>query len=73
MLARWLRVQSGEEEKKQERRPHLASLCETLAECEKWRGQILREITKKVKRRLLMRCAIISNDSHHTLHMFAAH
>ena len=49
MLARWLRARSGEEEKKLERRPHLASLCETLPECEKWRQQILREITKKVK------------------------
>ena len=48
MLARWLRVQSGADEKKQERRPHLASLCETLPECEKWRQQILRDITKKV-------------------------
>jgi hypothetical protein len=42
-------TQSGEEEKKAERRPHLASLCETLPEAEKWRRQILKEITKKVK------------------------
>jgi hypothetical protein len=40
--------QSGDEEKKAERRPHLASLCETLADAEKWRRQILKEITKKV-------------------------
>ncbi len=64
MLARWLRVQTGDEEKKQERRPHLASLCETLPECEKWRGQILRDITKKVKSSvcaLLKTCATTIN------------
>mmetsp|Transcript_14375 Transcript_14375/g.33241 ORF Transcript_14375/g.33241 Transcript_14375/m.33241 type:complete len:265 (-) Transcript_14375:12-806(-) len=48
MLNRWLRVQSGEEGKKEERRPHLATLCETLPDCEKWRRQILKEITKSV-------------------------
>ena len=54
MLARWLRVQSGEDDKKAERRPHLASLCETLPECEKWRQQILKEITKNVKMYFLL-------------------
>jgi pre-mRNA-splicing factor ISY1 len=48
MLNRWLRVQSGEEFRKEERRPFLASQCETLAEAEKWRRQILTEISKKV-------------------------
>lgn len=48
MLNRWLRVQSGEEFRKEERRPYLSSQCETLVEAEKWRRQILGEITKKV-------------------------
>mmetsp|Transcript_81842 Transcript_81842/g.119957 ORF Transcript_81842/g.119957 Transcript_81842/m.119957 type:complete len:262 (+) Transcript_81842:165-950(+) len=48
MLNRWLRVQSGEEFRKEERRPYLSSNCETLVESEKWRRQILGEITKKV-------------------------
>ena len=48
MLNRWLRVQSGEEFRKEERRPYLSSQCESLAEAEKWRRQILGEISKKV-------------------------
>mmetsp|Transcript_21091 Transcript_21091/g.42813 ORF Transcript_21091/g.42813 Transcript_21091/m.42813 type:complete len:263 (+) Transcript_21091:83-871(+) len=48
MLNRWLRVQSGEEFKKEERRPYLASQCESLPEAEKWRRQIVTEISKKV-------------------------
>lgn len=48
MLNRWLRVQSGEEFRKEERRPYLATQCEVLAEAEKWRRQILGEISKKV-------------------------
>jgi pre-mRNA-splicing factor ISY1 len=48
MLNRWLRVQSGEEFRKEDRRPYLSSQCDTLAEAEKWRRQILGEITKKV-------------------------
>jgi len=48
MLNRWLRVQSGEEFRKEERRPYLSSQCETLSEAEKWRRQILGEIAKKV-------------------------
>ena len=31
-----------------ERRPFLATDCSSLADCEKWRMQIVREVTKKV-------------------------
>lgn len=31
-----------------ERRPYLASECKDLKECERWRREILREISKKV-------------------------
>ena len=33
-----------------EKRPHLATLCESLADCEKWRRQIMTEISKSVRR-----------------------
>lgn len=35
-------------DKKQERRPYLASHCDNLKDSEKWRLQIIREISKKV-------------------------
>ncbi|EKX49704.1 hypothetical protein GUITHDRAFT_93281 [Guillardia theta CCMP2712] len=48
MLNRWLRVQSGEDNKKKERRPYSATMVESLPEAEKWRRQIVGVITKKV-------------------------
>lgn len=32
-----------------EKRPALASQCDSLTDCEKWRGQIIKEISKKVQ------------------------
>uniref|UniRef100_A0A2M4AXB9 Putative pre-mrna-splicing factor isy1 n=2 Tax=Anopheles triannulatus TaxID=58253 RepID=A0A2M4AXB9_9DIPT len=46
-LARW-RAAKETETGKQERRPYLASECRDLAQCEKWRVEIIREISKKV-------------------------
>ena len=49
-LARWRQAKLAEEglDKKSERRPYLASECHDLKEAEKWRVQIIREISKKV-------------------------
>jgi pre-mRNA-splicing factor ISY1 len=46
MLNLFLKGQKGED--KQEKRPHLASTVSDLAECEKWRRQVIRDITREV-------------------------
>jgi hypothetical protein len=46
LLNRWLALTRPEKPK--ERRPYLASECKSLAEAEKWRNQILKEIGAKV-------------------------
>lgn len=46
-LARW-RAAKEAETGKNERRPYLASECKDLSKCEKWRLEIIREISKKV-------------------------
>ncbi|XP_045473522.1 pre-mRNA-splicing factor ISY1 homolog [Harmonia axyridis] len=46
-LARWRAAQLGDDKHKK-RRPYLASDCKSLYACEKWRMQIIREISKKV-------------------------
>jgi pre-mRNA-splicing factor ISY1 len=33
-----------------DRRPRMASSCKSLRECERWRGEILREISRKVSK-----------------------
>ena len=33
-----------------DRRPRMASACKSLRECERWRGEILREISRKVSK-----------------------
>ena len=33
-----------------DRRPRMASTCKSLRECERWRGEILREISRKVSK-----------------------
>ena len=33
-----------------DRRPRMASSCKSLRDCEKWRGDILREISRKVSK-----------------------
>jgi pre-mRNA-splicing factor ISY1 len=46
-LARW-RAAKEAETGKNERRPYLASECSDVKKCEKWRIEIIREISKKV-------------------------
>ena len=49
MLNKWVTMkESFNSGQAQERRPFLASDCGSLADCEKWRMQIVREVTKKV-------------------------
>lgn len=33
-----------------DRRPRIASTCKDLRQCERWRGEILREISRKVSK-----------------------
>ncbi|XP_014256859.1 pre-mRNA-splicing factor ISY1 homolog [Cimex lectularius] len=47
-LARWRAAQLGEGDASKIRRPFLATDCNDLPQCEKWRMQIIREIAKKV-------------------------
>lgn len=49
-LARWRRAKEEEEgtAKKAEKRPYLATECDNLSEAERWRGQVIREISKNV-------------------------
>lgn len=46
-LARW-RASKEAETGEKERRPYLASECTDVSKCEKWRLEIIREISKKV-------------------------
>ncbi|KAL2553630.1 Isy1-like splicing [Forsythia ovata] len=48
MLNRFITMKEEEEKKPKERRPYLASECRDLAEADKWRQQIMREIGRKV-------------------------
>ncbi|CAL9221389.1 unnamed protein product [Arabidopsis halleri] len=48
MLNRFITQKEAEKKKPKERRPFLASECRDLAEADKWRQQILREIGSKV-------------------------
>lgn len=48
-LARWHAMKMEEERgPKNERRPYLSTLCESIPACEKWRLQIIRDVAKKV-------------------------
>lgn len=47
-LNRWLALQTGELGKKKARRPHLASLVDSLDEAERWRRDCLKDIGGKV-------------------------
>ncbi|XP_062073017.1 uncharacterized protein LOC133777445 [Humulus lupulus] len=48
MLNRFITLKAEEKKKPKERRPFLASECRDLAEADKWRQQIMREIGRKV-------------------------
>jgi len=47
-LARWRAAQLAETGKDKDRRPYLASECHSISQAEKWRVQIIREVSKKV-------------------------
>nr|XP_043627524.1 pre-mRNA-splicing factor ISY1 homolog [Erigeron canadensis] len=48
MLNRFITMKAEEKKKPKERRPFLASECRDLADADKWRQQIMREIGRKV-------------------------
>ncbi|GMH11277.1 hypothetical protein Nepgr_013118 [Nepenthes gracilis] len=48
MLNRFIAMKEEEKKKPKERRPYLASECRDLADADKWRQQIMREIGRKV-------------------------
>jgi len=48
MLNRFITLKAEEKKKPKERRPYLASECRDLAEADRWRQQIMREIGRKV-------------------------
>lgn len=52
MLYRFREAQAAElgMSTKSDRRPRLASSCQDLRQCERWRGEILREISRKVSK-----------------------
>jgi pre-mRNA-splicing factor ISY1 len=45
-----------------DRRPKMASACKSLRECERWRGEILREISRKVSKIQDGACLSFSRD-----------
>ena len=48
MLNRFVTMKESENKKPVQRRPYLASECRDLADADKWRHQIMREISRKV-------------------------
>lgn len=48
MLNRFIAMKEEEKKKPKDRRPYLASECRDLADADKWRQQIMREIGRKV-------------------------
>ena len=48
MLARWLRYKEESVKGPKKRRPYLAELCDDLHEAEKWRGTIIKDISRNV-------------------------
>jgi len=48
MLNRWVSMKEEEFKGKRERRPFLASECDSLSDAERWRRQIIKEMSKKI-------------------------
>ena len=48
MLNRWLTMKEDKKRKPRERRPFLASECSVLADAERWRQEIIREMCKEI-------------------------
>lgn len=49
---------------KKERRPHLASDCDNLADAERWRRQIIKQVSKKIS---MIQNGLIACPGCHTL------
>ena len=47
-VSRWVQMKEDQFRGKQERRPHLASDCDNLADSERWRRSIIKEVSKKI-------------------------
>lgn len=48
MLNRWVAMKKELNSKSKDKRPYASAECNNLQECERWRSQIIKEITKKV-------------------------
>jgi len=48
MLNRWVAMKKELNSHSKDKRPGMSTECNNLQECERWRGQIIKEITKKV-------------------------
>jgi pre-mRNA-splicing factor ISY1 len=48
MLNRWVAMKKELNSRSKEKRPGMSSECNNLQDCERWRNQIIKEITKKV-------------------------
>lgn len=48
MLNRWVAMKKELNSRSKDKRPYLSTECNNLQECERWRNQIIKEITKKV-------------------------
>lgn len=48
MLNRWVAMKKELNSRSKDKRPNLSSECNNLQECERWKNQIIKEITKKV-------------------------
>jgi pre-mRNA-splicing factor ISY1 len=48
MLNRWVAIKKELNSRSKEKRPKYTSECHNLQDCERWRNQIIKEITKKV-------------------------
>ncbi len=48
MLNRWVAMKKDLNSRSKDKRPGFSKECNNLQECERWRGQIIKEVTKKV-------------------------
>jgi pre-mRNA-splicing factor ISY1 len=48
MLNRWVAMKKELNSRSKDKRPNVSTECNNLQECERWRNQIIKEITKKV-------------------------
>jgi pre-mRNA-splicing factor ISY1 len=48
MLNRWVAMKKDLNSRTKDKRPYLSTECNNLQECERWRNQVVKEITKRV-------------------------